>query len=92
MDTHLAQLSTSLQVEKGAFQQVKRVSLLYIEADNDKERKIHFNNCKLVEFYSNVGPDVPIWSRSGDFTQTVPKGMSIRIHWGQFLLGDDLTE
>lgn len=52
-----ARLSTSLQICKEVFRHIKKPSLSYIDADDDKERDVYFDGCELDEFHleSDVG-------------------------------------
>lgn len=86
--------ATSLQIPKEVFKHLKKPSSWSITPDNDRDRIIHFNACEQVEFYweSELGSDVPVWARKGDFTLTLPKGISAIVAWGQYILDEVLKD
>ncbi|KAL6830480.1 hypothetical protein J3E69DRAFT_363462 [Trichoderma sp. SZMC 28015] len=92
--TRLMKSAISLQIPKEVFKHLKKPSFRSIIPDNERDRIIHFNACEQVEFYweSELGSDVPVWARKGDFTLTLPKGMSAVVAWGQYILDEVLRD
>ncbi|UKZ46788.1 hypothetical protein TrVGV298_000998 [Trichoderma virens] len=73
--------ATCLHIPKEIFKHLKNPSFLTIvpnddddDDDDDEDRVIHFNACEQVEFCwePEIGPDVPVWARQGDFTVSLP--------------------
>ncbi|KAL6834502.1 hypothetical protein V8C40DRAFT_232044 [Trichoderma camerunense] len=95
--TRLVKSAISLQIPKEVFKHLKKPSFYSIIPDNDRDRRdriIHFNACEQVEFYweSELGSDVPVWACKGDFTLTLPKGISAVVAWGQYILDGVLRD
>ncbi|KAL7914547.1 hypothetical protein GGI35DRAFT_434641 [Trichoderma velutinum] len=91
--TKLMESAISLQIPKEVFKYLKKPSLGSIIPDYDRDRVIHFNACEQVEFYweSELGSNAPVWALKGDFTLTLPKGISAKVAWGQYIL-DEMFE